>query len=43
MVDRYEVDGELNQQQQQILVQPHKSKVAADARKSPNIWATGVA
>jgi|LauGreDrversion4_2_1035121.scaffolds.fasta_scaffold2164190_1 hypothetical protein len=51
MVDKYEADGEINQQQmppqpqqqQQILLQPRKSKVVADARKSPSIWATGMA
>jgi len=32
-----------SQLQQQTLQQPRKSKVAADSRKSPNIWATGVA
>ncbi len=51
-VDRSLADGELLQQpqlhrkrelQQPQLLQPRKSKVAADARKSPNIWATGMA
>jgi hypothetical protein len=51
-VDKSLADGELLPQpqlhrkqelQQPQLLQPRKSKVVADARKSPNIWATGMA
>jgi hypothetical protein len=51
-VDRSVTHGELLQQpqlhrkqelQQLQVLQPRKSKVVADARKSPNIWATGMA